>query len=132
MKPPLLTLWTQRPCPWCLIFSDGSRELTPTPPAPLCLQVYWNSRLEAEHHRLVHQYFKPHEVVADIMAGVGPFAVPAALQGCTVRAGTEGGRGEDVFKDARCGQARRVGGVRMCLRVHGASGHGGWAEQGCF
>lgn len=49
------------------------------------MQVYWNSRLESEHHRLVDQYFKPNEVIADIMAGVGPFAVPAALKGCTVR-----------------------------------------------
>ncbi|KAF5827454.1 Met-10+ like-protein-domain-containing protein [Dunaliella salina] len=49
-------------------------------------QVYWNSRLEAEHHRLVQQYFEPKEVIADIMAGVGPFAIPAALQGCTVYA----------------------------------------------
>jgi tRNA (guanine37-N1)-methyltransferase len=46
-------------------------------------QVYWNSRLHTEHERLV-QRFKPEEVVADVFAGVGPFAVPAAKKGCAV------------------------------------------------
>ncbi|GMM58830.1 tRNA (guanine) methyltransferase [Maudiozyma humilis] len=40
-------------------------------------KVYWNSRLHTEHDRLVTQYFKPNEVVCDVFAGVGPFAVPA-------------------------------------------------------
>jgi tRNA (guanine37-N1)-methyltransferase len=39
-------------------------------------KVYWNSRLNTEHERLVHQ-FNPGEAVCDLMAGVGPFAVPA-------------------------------------------------------
>ena len=43
--------------------------------------VYWNSRLAGEHHRLV-QYIKnaPGTVIADVMAGVGPFAVPLTCQ----------------------------------------------------
>ncbi|KAL6761801.1 tRNA-methyltransferase [Haematococcus lacustris] len=49
-------------------------------------QVYWNSRLEAEHQRLVARHFRPGQVVVDVMAGVGPFAVPAAQAGCTVYA----------------------------------------------
>ncbi|KAJ9524646.1 hypothetical protein QJQ45_024270, partial [Haematococcus lacustris] len=49
-------------------------------------QVYWNSRLEAEHQRLVARHFRPGQVVVDVMAGVGPFAVPAAQAGCMVYA----------------------------------------------
>ncbi|KAI1639451.1 Met-10+ like-protein-domain-containing protein [Biscogniauxia mediterranea] len=39
-------------------------------------KVYWNSKLENEHRRLVN-LFTPGEVVCDVMAGIGPFAVPA-------------------------------------------------------
>lgn len=39
-------------------------------------KVYWNSRLHTEHERLVNQ-FKEGELVCDVMAGVGPFSVPA-------------------------------------------------------
>jgi tRNA (guanine37-N1)-methyltransferase len=43
-------------------------------------KVYWNSRLNTEHGRLVAM-FKPGEAVCDVMAGVGPFAVPAGRKG---------------------------------------------------
>lgn len=49
-------------------------------------KVYWNSRLEAEHLRLVNRWFKKGEVVLDAMAGIGPFVIPAAQQGCQVYA----------------------------------------------
>jgi tRNA (guanine37-N1)-methyltransferase len=45
-------------------------------------KVYWNSRLQTEHTRLVDS-FDIKDVIADGFAGVGPFAVPAAAKkGC--------------------------------------------------
>jgi hypothetical protein len=46
-------------------------------------KVYWNSKLEKEHTRLIEQ-FQPGEVVCDVMAGIGPFAVPAGKAGVFV------------------------------------------------
>lgn len=48
-------------------------------------KVYWNSRLQTEHGRLVNA-FKPGEYVCDVFAGVGPFALPATKKGCIVYA----------------------------------------------
>ncbi|KAG9456706.1 hypothetical protein H6P81_001214 [Aristolochia fimbriata] len=47
--------------------------------------VYWNSRLEHEHIRLV-SLFQAGEVICDMFAGIGPFAIPAAQKGCSVYA----------------------------------------------
>jgi tRNA (guanine37-N1)-methyltransferase len=46
-------------------------------------KVYWNSKLETEHRRLIN-IFQPGEVVCDVMAGIGPFAVPAGKKGVFV------------------------------------------------
>lgn len=46
-------------------------------------KVYWNSRLNTEHRRLV-EMFKEGEAVCDVMAGVGPFALPAGKKGVFV------------------------------------------------
>ncbi|GAV28847.1 hypothetical protein PMKS-002324 [Pichia membranifaciens] len=46
-------------------------------------KVYWNSRLATEHERLIDS-FGTGEVVCDVMAGVGPFAVPAGKKPCLV------------------------------------------------
>ncbi|RCI03448.1 tRNA (guanine(37)-N1)-methyltransferase [Rhizopus stolonifer] len=48
-------------------------------------KVYWNSRLQAEHHRLVG-LFKKGDYVCDVMAGVGPFSIPAVKKGAIVYA----------------------------------------------
>ena len=48
-------------------------------------KVYWNSRLHTEHKRVV-SLLQRGDVVVDVFAGVGPFAVPAAKKGCTVHA----------------------------------------------
>lgn len=48
-------------------------------------KVYWNSRLNTEHQRLVDS-FSEGEAVCDVMAGIGPFAVPAGKKGVFVYA----------------------------------------------
>ncbi|KAL6508533.1 hypothetical protein OROGR_023244 [Orobanche gracilis] len=47
--------------------------------------VYWNSRLEHEHLRLISK-FVAGNTVCDMFAGIGPFAIPAAQKGCQVYA----------------------------------------------
>lgn len=41
-------------------------------------KVYWNSRLETEHRRIVDS-LGPDDVLADAFCGIGPFAVPSAV-----------------------------------------------------
>ncbi|KAI8335706.1 guanine(37)-N1-methyltransferase [Chlamydoabsidia padenii] len=48
-------------------------------------KVYWNSRLHTEHDRLVKSFGK-NQLVCDVFAGVGPFAIPAAKNGTIVYA----------------------------------------------
>lgn len=48
-------------------------------------KVYWNSRLQHEHRRLVELFAKGQRV-CDLFCGVGPFAIPAAKKGCLVYA----------------------------------------------
>ncbi|PIA32481.1 hypothetical protein AQUCO_04500234v1 [Aquilegia coerulea] len=45
--------------------------------------VYWNSRLEHEHTRLI-SLFKTGDIICDMFAGIGPFVIPAAQKGCIV------------------------------------------------
>ena len=48
-------------------------------------KVYWNPRLGTEHARIVSK-FQEGEAVCDVMAGVGPFAIPAGKRKVFVHA----------------------------------------------
>ncbi|KAG8449372.1 hypothetical protein GDO86_016138 [Hymenochirus boettgeri] len=48
-------------------------------------KVYWNPRLGTEHERIIGN-LKPGDILFDVFAGVGPFAVPAAKRNCVVYA----------------------------------------------
>lgn len=62
-------------------------------------RVYWNSRLETEHRRLVEK-FRSSEMVCDVMAGVGPFAVPAGKKKIFVWGNDLNPHGYEVMQDA--------------------------------
>lgn len=47
--------------------------------------VYWNSRLQSEHERIV-SLCKKGDIIVDMFAGVGPFSIPLAKKGCFVHA----------------------------------------------
>lgn len=48
-------------------------------------KVYWNSRLQTEHHRLIKELSKDKKrVIADMFCGVGPFVIPLAMNGLEV------------------------------------------------
>ena len=52
-------------------------------------EVYWNSRLGREHDYIASGAggaIPPGSIVADMFCGVGPFAIPLALRGCTLYA----------------------------------------------
>lgn len=48
-------------------------------------KVYWNPRLVGEHERII-QGLNRGDVLYDVFAGVGPFAIPAAKKHCKVLA----------------------------------------------
>ncbi|KAF2270654.1 hypothetical protein CC78DRAFT_611534 [Lojkania enalia] len=62
-------------------------------------KVYWNSRLHTEHERLCG-IFKEGEAICDVMAGIGPFAIPAGKKKCFVYANDLNPESFKYLKDA--------------------------------
>ncbi|KUJ08484.1 guanine-N(1)--methyltransferase-like protein [Mollisia scopiformis] len=80
-------------------------------------KVYWNSRLQTEHKRLVDS-FNRGEVVCDVMAGVGPFAIPAGKKGVFVWANDLNPASYESMKDAIVRNK-----VQPFVRPHCEDGH---------
>ena len=76
-------------------------------------KVYWNTRLNTEHKRLVNM-FQPGEAVCDVMAGVGPFAVPAGRKQVFVWA-------NDLNPDSYKGLVHAITVNKVCLHLHASS-----------
>ena len=77
--------------------------------------VYWNSRLEAEHRRLVDS-FGAGETVCDMMAGIGPFAVPAGRRRLTVLANDLNPRCAHFLRvNARLNKARSLAALYLLV-----------------
>jgi tRNA (guanine37-N1)-methyltransferase len=62
-------------------------------------KVYWNSKLDTEHSRIV-DLFQPGQVVCDVMAGIGPFAIPAGKKRVFVWANDKNPESYRYLKDA--------------------------------
>lgn len=72
-------------------------------------KVYWNTRLGTEHERLVSM-FNTGEAVCDLMAGVGPFAVPAGKRGVFVSA-------NDLNPDSYASLKRAITDNKVCTLI---------------
>ncbi len=80
-------------------------------------QVYWNSKLATEHQRLL-KYFSKNEVVCDMFAGVGPFAIPAAKKiGCKMLANDLNPKSYEYLQ--RNAKLNKVGNLVECFNMDG-------------
>ena len=79
-------------------------------------KVYWNSRLNTEHSRIMAK-FKEGEVVGDVMAGVGPFAVPSGKRKVFVWANDLNPEGYASLQDAI--KTNKVGGFVKASNMDG-------------
>ncbi|KOS22515.1 tRNA (guanine(37)-N1)-methyltransferase [Escovopsis weberi] len=62
-------------------------------------KVYWNTKLGTEHQRIT-ALCEPGEVLVDVMAGIGPFAVPAGKKGVFVWANDKNPESYRYLSDA--------------------------------
>jgi len=69
-------------------------------------KVYWNPRLSTEHQRVVDLLNKD-DILYDVFAGVGPFAIPVARKGATVYANDLNPNSHDALvKNVKCNKIK--------------------------
>lgn len=79
-------------------------------------RVYWNSKLSEEHDRLI-QKLMPGDELLDVMAGVGPFVVPAVF----ARAGLSYVAGNDLNPACTSAMIENVRRNRAIVTTRGAA-----------
>ena len=81
-------------------------------------KVYWNPRLSTEHERILKK-LNCYDILYDVMAGVGPFAIPAAAKKkCTVLANDLNPYSYEALK-ANCIK-NKVGDNVQCFNLDGS------------
>ena len=122
----------QRIRDWSVLAGDGTETVHREYGAEFLLDiasVYFSPRLATERHRVVEQV-RPGEHAFDMFAGVGPYAVPMAMQGGEVVATDINETGIEYLREneIRNGVSDSVTAIAGDVREQGDD-YGDWADR---